>query len=217
MLIERRLKKEGHEVVVVQHGGMAVRAMEEDPAFDIILMDLNMPIMGGLEASTKIRQIEPSFSFSSTRPRTHTLNGRIPILAVTANSHERGRSDLVDAGLGECDLLNARREVDGAPVGHQPGTSCSRPRSDSPPRPTDGWCLKPIRFARLFELMAGAVDVKQRQRDVYQCVCCPLLPFKLSLTIISFLSFADRENGSAVDGSEEHPRCRRRARIKTRY
>lgn len=100
-LIERRLKKEGHEVVVVQHGGMAVRAMEQDPSFDIILMDLNMPIMGGLEASSNIRQIEPDFTFPSSRPRTHILNGRIPILAVTANSHERGRNDLVDSGLGE--------------------------------------------------------------------------------------------------------------------
>ncbi|ORY55950.1 hypothetical protein BCR35DRAFT_355672 [Leucosporidium creatinivorum] len=131
-LIERRLKKEGHEVTVVQHGGMAVRAMEEDPSFDIVLMDLNMPIMGGLEASSKIRQMEADFTFSSSsRPRTHILNGRVPILAVTANAHERGRSDLVDAGI-------------------------------------DGWSLKPIRFARLFELMSGAVDVEQRRKDLYQ-------------------------------------------------
>jgi CheY-like chemotaxis protein len=48
MIIQQRLKKDGHDVVVVEHGGAAVRKFEQDRNFDIILMDLQMPIMGGL-------------------------------------------------------------------------------------------------------------------------------------------------------------------------
>jgi len=43
MIIQQRLKKDGHEVVVAEHGGAAVRKFEEDrTGFDIVLMDLQM-------------------------------------------------------------------------------------------------------------------------------------------------------------------------------
>lgn len=42
MIISQRLKKDGHEVVVAEHGGAAVRKFEEDPDFDVVLMDLQM-------------------------------------------------------------------------------------------------------------------------------------------------------------------------------
>jgi len=43
MIIQQRLKKDGHDVVVAEHGGAAVRKFEEDrTGFDIVLMDLQM-------------------------------------------------------------------------------------------------------------------------------------------------------------------------------
>lgn len=42
MIISQRLKKDGHEVVVAEHGGAAVRKFEEDRNFDVVLMDLQM-------------------------------------------------------------------------------------------------------------------------------------------------------------------------------
>ena len=51
------LKKMGHGVVVVENGLEAVKAFE-DEAFDLILMDGQMPVMGGLEAARKIRDRE---------------------------------------------------------------------------------------------------------------------------------------------------------------
>lgn len=51
MIIQQRLRKDGHDVVVVEHGGAAVRKFKKDRNFDIILMDLQMPIMGGLVSS----------------------------------------------------------------------------------------------------------------------------------------------------------------------
>ncbi|KAK4046723.1 hypothetical protein OIO90_006454 [Microbotryomycetes sp. JL221] len=134
VLLERRLVKDGHVVTVVEHGGLAVRAMEEDPtAFDLILMDLNMPICDGYEASRIIRESEPNYIIPPgvSKPISHVLNGRIPIIAVSANIHERNRKQLISVGI-------------------------------------DAWTLKPVRFNRLQEIMKGAIDVEQRQLDVYR-------------------------------------------------
>lgn len=44
MIIEKRLSKDGHIVVTAEHGGDALRILEDDPHFDLILMDLQMPV-----------------------------------------------------------------------------------------------------------------------------------------------------------------------------
>lgn len=44
MILEKRLKKEGHDVVTAEHGGDALRLLGNDPHFDIVLMDLSMPV-----------------------------------------------------------------------------------------------------------------------------------------------------------------------------
>ncbi|GAA5993889.1 hypothetical protein JCM5350_001586 [Sporobolomyces pararoseus] len=100
MIIQQRLKKDGHDVVVVEHGGAAVRKFEQDRNFDIILMDLQMPIMGGLEATRNIRRVESeSPTPDSDRRCSDLLNSRVPILAVTASLPERDRGTIVSAGL----------------------------------------------------------------------------------------------------------------------
>ncbi|GAA5912180.1 uncharacterized protein JCM6883_000588 [Sporobolomyces salmoneus] len=100
MIIQQRLKKDGHDVVVTEHGGAAVRKFEEDRNFDIILMDLQMPIMGGLEATRNIRRVEAESPVSQTdRRRSDLLNSRVPIFAVTASLPERERGTIVSAGL----------------------------------------------------------------------------------------------------------------------
>ncbi|GAA5866364.1 hypothetical protein JCM8547_000754 [Rhodosporidiobolus lusitaniae] len=100
MIISQRLKKDGHEVVVAEHGGVAVRKFEEDRDFDIVLMDLQMPILDGLGASRSIRKIEKESPIprSEQRPSVQ-LNRGIPILAVTASLPERERNTIVDAKL----------------------------------------------------------------------------------------------------------------------
>lgn len=44
MIIEKRLSKDGHIVVTAEHGGDALRLLAEDPHFDLVLMDLQMPV-----------------------------------------------------------------------------------------------------------------------------------------------------------------------------
>ena len=54
-------------------------------SFDLILMDMKMPVMGGLEATRKIRE----------------FNNRIPIIALTANAFDADRISALDAGCNE--------------------------------------------------------------------------------------------------------------------
>ena len=69
------LERQGHAVTHVGNGREAVTAMQEGAAFDLILMDVQMPEMDGLEATAAIRAFER---------RNGSL--RIPIIALTANA-----------------------------------------------------------------------------------------------------------------------------------
>ncbi len=68
LLAELRLKEQGHEVMCVDNGLQAVKAFRDNP-FDLILMDVQMPELDGMESTRRIRQ----------------LGGRIPVIALTAS------------------------------------------------------------------------------------------------------------------------------------
>lgn len=80
------LEKQGHRVTVVANGAAAVRAVEQE-AFDLVLMDVQMPEMNGLEATRAIR----------VREQQH--GGHIPILAMTAHAMKGARDDCLRAGM----------------------------------------------------------------------------------------------------------------------
>jgi len=86
------LKKMGHRVVVAKNGLEAVKAFEakafKEEAFDLILMDGQMPVMDGLEATRKIRDKEEKSKI-----------GRTPIIAVTANAMKGDREEFLEAGM----------------------------------------------------------------------------------------------------------------------
>ncbi len=81
------LKKMGHRVTVVNNGQEAVTTFEEKE-FDIILMDGQMPVMDGLDATKAIRDME----------KRRNIN-RIPIVAVTANAMKGDRERFLSAGM----------------------------------------------------------------------------------------------------------------------
>jgi two-component system sensor histidine kinase/response regulator len=80
------LKKEGHSVVLVSNGAAAVDASALEP-FDLILMDVQMPVMDGYEATRAIREREE-------RTNQHT-----PIVALTAHATKGERETCLQAGM----------------------------------------------------------------------------------------------------------------------
>ncbi|KAI9481135.1 MAG: hypothetical protein EXX96DRAFT_618094 [Benjaminiella poitrasii] len=89
-LAVRILEKFGHHVKVVANGKLAVEAYESQN-FDLILMDVQMPVMGGFEATQKIREIE----------RRLNHNTHIPIIALTAHAMIGDREKCLQAGMDE--------------------------------------------------------------------------------------------------------------------
>jgi PAS domain S-box-containing protein len=96
------LEHAGHRVVVANNGRAVLLALEQR-SFDVLLMDVQMPEMNGLEATAAIREKEK------------TTGGHIPILAVTAHAMKGDREQFLAAGMDgyvtkpvdEAELMNA--------------------------------------------------------------------------------------------------------------
>ncbi len=80
------LEASGHRVVEVTNGAQAV-AQIKDADFDLVLMDVQMPEMDGLEATRAIRRL-------ATEGET-----RLPIIGLTANAMKGDREACLDAGM----------------------------------------------------------------------------------------------------------------------
>jgi signal transduction histidine kinase/DNA-binding response OmpR family regulator len=88
-LARRILEKEGHTVVVASNGRLALEA-SQNRTFDVILMDVQMPELDGLEAAEAIRQRE------AETPSPHP---RIPIVAMTAHAMTGDRERCLASGM----------------------------------------------------------------------------------------------------------------------
>jgi signal transduction histidine kinase/CheY-like chemotaxis protein len=85
---EELLKLEGAHITIAANGQLAVDAALSDSAsFDVVLMDLQMPVMDGYEATRIIRQ-------------THNQQ-QLPIIAMTANAMASDRAACLAAGMNE--------------------------------------------------------------------------------------------------------------------
>ncbi len=85
-LVSRLLARQSHSVVVVANGLEALAAFERQ-AFDLVLMDVQMPYMGGLEAAGRIREME------------QRTGRRAPIIALTAHALSGDRERCLQAGM----------------------------------------------------------------------------------------------------------------------
>jgi CheY-like chemotaxis protein len=85
-LAARLLEKWGHTVVLAEDGARVLEALETQ-SVDLILMDVQMPVMDGVQATAAIRQRE-------TITGTHT-----PIIAMTAHAMEGDRQRFLEAGM----------------------------------------------------------------------------------------------------------------------
>ena len=87
-LVTTLLNKRGHTVTAVENGLEAVASIERagERQFDVVLMDLQMPQMGGFEATRAIRSLDGAGS-------------RVPIVALTAHAMQGDRERCLAAGM----------------------------------------------------------------------------------------------------------------------
>lgn len=80
------LRTRGHHVTVAENGLEAVQQLAERE-FDVVLMDMQMPVMDGYEATAEIRR------------REHLSGGHIPIVAMTAEALKGDRERCLEVGM----------------------------------------------------------------------------------------------------------------------
>jgi CheY-like chemotaxis protein len=89
----KQLKGHGYQVVAANHGVEAlealIKALREESYFDIVLCDIEMPIMNGIQCVKEIRRLEAA----------DILHGHLPVLAVTANARNEHVEQALDAGM----------------------------------------------------------------------------------------------------------------------
>lgn len=84
-VIGKILERAGHEAYLVENGEQALEALDKH-TFDLAMLDLQMPVMGGLEAA-KIYRF------------THSQGPRIPLIALTADATPEARKACEEAGI----------------------------------------------------------------------------------------------------------------------
>lgn len=93
------LKKMGHTVVFAENGMQALEKLKEEK-FDIVLMDIQMPVMDGLSASKAIRERS-----------VETLDPDIPVIAMTAHAIEGFHQRCIENGMNDYIAKPVRPDV----------------------------------------------------------------------------------------------------------
>lgn len=87
LVIQGLLKKAGVQVTIASHGREAVEILARTQAFDLVLMDIQMPVMDGHEATRHIR---------------HDLQiVHLPIIGLTAHALSEERQRCLDSGMND--------------------------------------------------------------------------------------------------------------------
>ena len=149
-VIGKILEHAGHRATIVATGQDAVEALEE-PGYDLVLMDLNMPVLGGIEAVKLLRF-------------THDVDELPPIVALSADATHQTREACrtvgfsayltkpVDTKL----LLHTLVELTGGPAVSPPTRPSEPPeRRELPPMERTRPAVDPARIASLAELDSG--------------------------------------------------------------
>ena len=119
-LASKMLTKAGYQVEVAVNGkealgmykssgvrGQGSGAIGKEEGYDLIFMDMQMPVMDGLEATEAIRRVESQSEIRDPKSKIE----RIPIIAMTANAMEGDREICLEAGMDDYIPKPIKREV----------------------------------------------------------------------------------------------------------
>jgi two-component system, sensor histidine kinase and response regulator len=162
-LAVKLLEKQQHRVTVADNGLLAVKAWQEASAepYDLILMDMMMPEMDGLEATRRLRELEQG------------TGTRIPIIAMTANAMQGDRERCLDAGMDGYVSKPVKPETLFGEI--QRVISQDGPRETAPSSPADGSNAEPIfdradalsRIAEDEELLVTLIEMFRNDAPAY--------------------------------------------------
>ncbi|KAH8704935.1 putative sensor histidine kinase/response regulator [Talaromyces proteolyticus] len=98
-IIQKRFQRLGHSVYLTVNGEECVTAYKANPKqYDVVLMDIQMPIVDGMGATKMIREFEQKSSESTMSEKAKPF-GRVPIFAVSASLVERDAQKYIDTGF----------------------------------------------------------------------------------------------------------------------
>jgi protein-histidine pros-kinase len=160
----RMLERAGCRVVVAGNGQEALDLFD-DGQFDVVLMDVQMPLMGGLEATRAIRAREARRSWVMTSEGWLP----VPIIAMTAHSTEADRMRCLEAGMDDF----VTKPVRAAELIAALGRSLARGRDDGAEAASELMLLEPsgtaveVDLRQTRELLDGDEEAVQQLLQIY--------------------------------------------------
>jgi CheY-like chemotaxis protein/HPt (histidine-containing phosphotransfer) domain-containing protein len=96
-VVLRHLERPGYIVDLAENGRVAVDAFRKNH-YDLVLMDIQMPVMDGYQATRTIRQIESEYGQTNTENQTKKRL-HVPIIAMTAHATKGDKEKCLHAGM----------------------------------------------------------------------------------------------------------------------
>ena len=156
----RLLEKRGHTVIAVNDGRQALEALERED-FNLVLMDVQMPEMDGLEATRMIRKKEKSTGV------------HIPVIAVTAHVMKGDCDRCLEAGADDYVSKPIQAEQLNAAIGRHCGAP--KPSEESPSKPADASPIASLDPDELLEHVQGDRELLADIIRLFRAEAGPLL------------------------------------------
>ncbi|MEF2232401.1 MAG: response regulator [Pseudodesulfovibrio sp.] len=153
-LAQTLLTQYGHSVTTVENGAQALEAVREQ-RFDLVLMDVQMPIMDGITATRAIRD-----------PNSSALDPAVPIVAITAHALKGDRERFLQAGMNDYIAKPVNMEEFYATISRVVN---GRDKPDAEAAAPGGERSNPAPFDRTtaLEMLGGRTDLMARMDEIF--------------------------------------------------